>query len=209
MPSALAALGWPSTQARLVVESHKRSTAMGVLSVAMSARAAFARIVRIMAIISGAMFLLCSIYIVVDMLGRGLFGVSTRTSNEISTYVLAAGVAWSLAYTLRCGGHIRIDVVFSILPEKLQMWLDVIATAFLALFSFALAYYSWALALISFEQQTKSLTGLQTPLFVPQSMMALGFSTLTIEALLLLAVQAAQVVTGRSLDSAIVPEIAK
>jgi hypothetical protein len=66
------------------------------------------------------------------------------------------------------------------------------------LFASALTAYSWQLALISFDGDIRSLTSLQTPLFVPQSMMALGFTTLGLEAVLLLAEQIARLANRRS-----------
>jgi TRAP-type C4-dicarboxylate transport system permease small subunit len=109
--------------------------------------------------------------------------------------VLATGVAWSLAYTFRRRGHIRIDVVFFLLPPKVQAFLDVAASVIMILFAFALSYYSWILTFMSFWQDTKSVTSLQTPLYIPQSLMALGFSSLAIEVLLFLLRQVAQLIS--------------
>lgn len=149
-----------------------------------------------MAIIAGALFLLCSIYIVIDILSRAILGTAPLGGREVSTYVLATGVAWSVACTFRRRGHIRIDVVFFLLPHKWQTLLEIVATATMALFAFALSYYSWQLSLTSFWQGVKSVTSLQTPLFIPQALMALGFSTFAIEVLLLLLEQMAQVVSS-------------
>ena len=176
---------------------------MNILLAAKSARRAFRPVAWAMAIVSGALFLLCSIYILAEMLTRDVLGASGGVSNEVSTYVLATGVAWSLAYTLRSGGHVRIDLVFAMLSGRAKNVLDAVATAFMAIFAFALSFYSWQLALTSFEQQSKSLTSLQAPLFIPQSLMAFGFSALMMDALLLLAVQVAWIISARLPDDAI------
>jgi TRAP-type C4-dicarboxylate transport system permease small subunit len=174
---------------------------MTFLSIANCARAGFEKITRTMAIIAGGLFLLCAIYVVADILSRAIFGTAPLGGREVSTYVLATGVAGSVAYTFRRRGHIRIDVVFSLLPTRLRTILDVFATAIMALFAFALSYYSWDLALTSFWQSTKSVTSLQTPLFIPQAMMALGFSSLAIEVLLFLLVQTAQIFVKQPADT--------
>ena len=158
-----------------------------------------------MAIAAGALFLLCAIYIVVDILSRAVLGTAPLGGREISTYVLATGVAWSVACTFRRRGHIRIDVVFFLLPRRLQTVLDIVATAIMAIFAFALSYYSWQLSLSSFWQGVRSVTSLQTPLFIPQALMAFGFSTLTIEVLLLLLVQIAHVVSKQQADVQSIP----
>lgn len=159
---------------------------MTFFSIVTSARAWFDRITRIMAIVAGALFLLCAIYIVLDILSRAMLGTAPLGGREVSTYVLATGVAWSVACTFRRRGHIRIDVVFFLLPPRLQTILDIVATTIMAIFALALSYYSWQLSLTSFWDGVKSVTSLQTPLFIPQALMALGFSTLAIEVLLLL-----------------------
>jgi TRAP-type C4-dicarboxylate transport system permease small subunit len=174
---------------------------MSFLSIVTIARAWFDRITRIMAIVAGGLFLLCAIYIVMDILSRATLGTAPLGGREVSTYVLATGVAWSVACTFRRRGHIRIDVVFFLLPSKLQTILDIVATAIMALFAFALSYYSWELSLTSFWQGAKSITSLQTPLFIPQASMALGFSTLAIEVALFLLAQIAQVVSKESTDA--------
>ena len=178
---------------------------MCFLSIVTSARVWFDRITRIMAIAAGALFLLCAIYIVVDILSRAVLGTAPLGGREISTYVLATGVAWSVACTFRRRGHIRIDVVFFLLPRRLQTVLDIVATAIMAIFAFALSYYSWQLSLSSFWQGVRSVTSLQTPLFIPQALMAFGFSTLTIEVLLLLLVQIAHVVSKQQADVQSIP----
>lgn len=177
---------------------------MSFLSIVTRVRAWFDRITRIMAIIAGGLFLLCAIYIVMDILSRATLGTVPLGGDEVSTYVLATGVAWSVACTFRHRGHIRIDVVFFLLPSRLQTILDIAATAIMAIFAFALSYYSWQLSVTSFWQGVRSATSLQTPLFIPQAFMALGFSTLTIEVLLFLLEQTAQVAGKRRMDA---PEI--
>jgi TRAP-type C4-dicarboxylate transport system permease small subunit len=172
---------------------------MTFLSIADAARVWFDKIIKLMAIIAGGLFLLCAIYVLLDILSRTIFGTAPLGGREVSTYVLATGVAWSVASTFRRRGHIRIDVVFFLLPKRLQTLLDVVATVLMEIFAFALSYYSWDLALMSFWQGTKSVTSLQTPLFIPQALMALGFSTLAIEVLLFLLVQLAQIFSTQPL----------
>lgn len=160
----------------------------------------FDKLIRAMAITSGALFLLCSIYTVVDILSRALLRTAPLGGREVSTYVLATGVAWSVAYTFRRRGHIRIDVIFHLLPAGARTALDVVATIAMTLFAGVVAYYSWDLAIGSYLDDVRSITSLQTPLFVPQALMAVGFTTLAIEALRLMVTQLAQMFSKRPLD---------
>jgi TRAP-type C4-dicarboxylate transport system permease small subunit len=159
--------------------------------------ASFEKLIRAMAIASGILFLLCSIFIVIDIFSRALFRTATLGGREISTYVLATGVAWSVAYTLRCRGHIRIDVIFHLLPRAVRTALDIVATIAMTVFAAVIADYSWALAYGSYSDDIRSITSLQTPLFVPQALMALGYTTLAIEALRSTVMQLVHIVSGQ------------
>lgn len=141
-----------------------------------------------MAYLSGALFLLTSFYITVDVVGRKFFGISSAVTDEVGGYTLALGGMWGLAYTLRTGGHVRIDVLLPHLPPRIQGWLNYLALTLMALFAVVIAVYAWRLALDSLAGDARSMSFTQTPLFLPQSLMALGLTALALQALLTLAV---------------------
>jgi TRAP-type C4-dicarboxylate transport system permease small subunit len=139
-----------------------------------------------MAFLGGAFFLVIALYITLDVTGRRFLGVTTAVSDEIAGYALAFGGVWALAYTLRTGGHVRIDVVLPYLPPRLRWTLNALAMAVMGVFSTILGYYGWALAIQSYRMEAKAMSHIQTPVWVPQALVAVGFSALTLEAALLL-----------------------
>jgi TRAP-type C4-dicarboxylate transport system permease small subunit len=141
-----------------------------------------------MAYAAGALFILLSFYLTVDVIGRKFFHLSTGVSDEFGGYALAVGGMWALAHTLRSGGHVRIDVLLPYLPRTLRSALDYGALAVMGFFASMLAVYSWRLALDSFATDGRAMSFLRTPLFAPQGLMALGFTALTLEAIVILAV---------------------
>ncbi len=152
---------------------------------------------RAMAYASGALLLLVSLYITADVIGRN-FGISSAVSDEMGGYVLAVGGMWALAYTLRSGAHVRIDILLPYLPRLLRAALDYVAFAVMALFASALAYSAWRLAIESLTTDARAMSVLRTPLFVPQALMALGFSMLALEAFAMLGAGLAESLgTGR------------
>ncbi|MBI4587347.1 MAG: TRAP transporter small permease [Candidatus Rokubacteria bacterium] len=147
---------------------------------------AFDRLVTGMAYVTGALFLLISFYITADVTGRKFFHLSSGATDEIGGYALGLGGMWALAYTLKTGGHVRIDVLLPHLPLRAQSVLHYVALALMALFASVVAVYAWRLALDSFWGDARAMSFMQTPLFVPQGLMATGFSALGLEAIVLL-----------------------
>lgn len=145
-----------------------------------------------MAYLSGALFLLTSFFITADVIGRKFFHISSAVTDEIGGYALAMGGMWALAYTLRTGGHVRIDVLLPHLPLRVQEILNYAALVVMTLFASMVAFYSWRLATDSFTGSAKAMSFIQTPLFVPQGLMAFGFSMLTLEAIAILVVGLAE-----------------
>jgi TRAP-type C4-dicarboxylate transport system permease small subunit len=141
-----------------------------------------------MAYVAGASLLLASFYITGDVLGRRFFGVSSKVTDEFGGYALAIGGMWALAFALTTGAHVRIDVLLPHLPGRLQSVLHYAAIVAMALFASVLAFYTWKLAIESFTTDARAMSFLRTPLFAPQGALALGFTLLTLQAAVIIAV---------------------
>jgi TRAP-type C4-dicarboxylate transport system permease small subunit len=139
-----------------------------------------------MALASGAVFLLVSFYITIDVIGRKFVGRSTAVTDEMGGYALAFGSMWALAWTLRSGGHVRIDVVLPKLPPLLRNVLDYLAMAVMIVFAAVVATYAWTLAWESFDTDARAMSFLRTPLWAPQGLLALGLTLLAVEAAVIL-----------------------
>ncbi len=164
-------------------------------------RALADRIAEIMALASGALFLLLAAYITLDASSRYLFGASTAVSDEYGGYALALGVAFALAHALRRAAHVRIDILLPRLPLRAQAALNYLAFAVMAAFAILVAWALWLLAIESYAFDARSMSHLRTPVVVPQALTALGFSALAIEALLLIAAAALESVRSGSIVS--------
>jgi TRAP-type C4-dicarboxylate transport system permease small subunit len=138
-----------------------------------------------MAYISGGIFFLAAIYITVDVVGRKFLGVSSAVTDEFGGYALAFGAMWGLAYTLRSGSHVRIDILLPYLPGLMRTALNYVAVVVMAVFAGVLAYWTWWLALESFVTDGRAMSFLRTPLFVPQSLLAAGLTMLSLHAVVI------------------------
>ena len=136
--------------------------------------------------LAGVMYVVLAFFITYDVLARkwGTFlGLpTTQVTDEISGYMLALAGTWGLAYALRCGSHVRIDVIFPYLAPRLRAAVDFIAFVLMALFATIVSWKIWALVADSWQSGLRSSTYLLTPLYVPQFILGVGFTLLALAA---------------------------
>lgn len=142
----------------------------------------------VLAYISGALLTLLSFFIAIDVIGRGTGLFYSGATDEISGFVMTMAVTWALAYTLTIDKHVRVDLVLGMVSAGVRRVLDWIALLLLTLFAALLAINSWWLAYDSLDIGALSSSIYQVPLEIPQSLMALGFTTLAIQSFLTLLV---------------------
>ena len=136
-----------------------------------------------MAYLCGALFLVLAFYTTFDVIGRRYLGVFSGVTDEMSEYALAVGASWALAYTLKAGGHVRVDILlpkFSPLGRRLA---DALAMAIMAIFAATVAFYLWKLVASSYAIGATGHSIIQTPQWIPQACAALGYSFLSFVAL--------------------------
>ena len=150
-----------------------------------------------LAYVGGAVLLLISFLITADVLARKFLGVSSALTDEFGGYALVVGGLWALAFCLTTGAQVRIDILLPHLPPRVRAALDYAALALLVAFAAIVAWYSWKLALESFQTDARAMSFLRTPLGVPQACMAIGFSLLAIHGVVMLAVGLGESLRGR------------
>ncbi len=145
-----------------------------------------ARLTNFCALLSGAVFLPLAFYMTIDATSRRLGGPFSGVSDELSSYVLAFGGTWAMASALTSGTHVRIDIMMHLYPPRFRHFLNCWALAMTALIAGILASEAWKLTLASYEMGARSFSLLSVPLVYPQALTAIGFSILTIQALVLM-----------------------
>ncbi|MEZ5659422.1 MAG: TRAP transporter small permease [Burkholderiaceae bacterium] len=136
------------------------------------------RISRLCAGFTGAGYLLVALFTTADVLLRKWFNSPLIGVEEVSGYVFAVSTVWGFSYCLFERVHVRIDAGYQMLPAPARAWLD--ALALLALLSFVsmLSWRAWGTLAETLEYQSTSLTSLQTPMWIPQSLWVAGFAFL-------------------------------
>jgi TRAP-type C4-dicarboxylate transport system permease small subunit len=107
-------------------------------------------------------------------------GMTIASYSDFTGFFLASASFLALAHTLRQGGHIRVTLLISHLPEKgaaaLEYWCIGVAAAISG-------YFTWYTGLLVWESYTfhdLSPGMIAVPLWIPQSGMFLGLAILSI-----------------------------
>jgi TRAP-type C4-dicarboxylate transport system permease small subunit len=117
---------------------------------------------------------------VIKASGREPFGLVIPSYAEFAGFFLAASSFLALAYTLRAGGHIRVELMLQRLGRKERRAAEVWCVAASAAVSI---YFTWYCARLVFESLgfgDVSPGIVPVPLWIPQSAMALGLAVLAI-----------------------------
>ena len=88
---------------------------------------------------------------------RYAFSISSNAWLEIQWYMFGALVLLGASYTLKKNEHVRVDIVYSNISTRKQIWVDIIggvlfmlpATIILAYLSWPVFYNSWEIGEVS------------------------------------------------------------
>ncbi len=127
--------------------------------------------------------LLISAQICLNAIGRILPGMLPSTIPsyaDFSGFMLAGATFLALAHTLRAGGHIRVNLVVSRMPQKAQfaaeLFVLVIATTIIGYAT----YFMGALVAESIHYGDVSNGIIPVPLWIPQGVAAFGIGLLLV-----------------------------
>jgi len=95
-------------------------------------------------------------------------------SFEISGYALAACIGLGLGFATTSKTHIRVDILLDAFPRPVRVAFDMLAALSLALLAVALAWFCWGTLAQSMAMNAKSVSALQTPMALPQSIWWVG-----------------------------------
>jgi TRAP-type C4-dicarboxylate transport system permease small subunit len=137
--------------------------------------------------LAGRAAILCLVALVVlvtaEIVSRGAFGASLGFSWEYAAYAMTAVFFLGAAETLRTRGHIRVGVLLELLGPRGARVADSACTVVgLGVLAFA-TYAIGLLAHTSWTNGARSWSVAQTPLAIPQAVIALGMAILTLQML--------------------------
>lgn len=124
----------------------------------------------------GAMIVFSAILVTFDVLARGLFRWSMAGSDEISGYTFAVSTVWALSFTLMHRAHVRVDALYMRFGPRIRAALDLVSVVALAAFMAIVAYHAWDVFVGSWERDARSISPMQTRLWIPQFFWFIGLA---------------------------------
>jgi TRAP-type C4-dicarboxylate transport system permease small subunit len=129
--------------------------------------------------LSGAFMVLICLLVLAQIVAR-LLDTLVPSSDEFAGYAMAACGFLGLPYALQRGAHIRVGLLFKVLPARGRHAAEVLSTLLALLISGYLAWYCVLFVLESHEFGEVSPGMLPIPMWIPQAAMALGTVILAI-----------------------------
>lgn len=115
------------------------------------------------------------------------FKSSLLVADEIAGYLNAAVVFLGLAYTLREGGFIRVELLYDQFKGRLKQLVRWIIVLVGTVYVGALLYYSVLHVIYAYKKDTRAISVIETPEWIPQSAAVVGFAVLLLQLLAYLA----------------------
>lgn len=103
------------------------------------------------------LILLCTVVSAVTATLRYVFDWGSNGLLEAQWFMFGLVFLFCAAWTLREGGHVRIDILYSHLPPRIRIWVDLLgALLFLLPVCLLIVIDSWHFFLISFQTREGS-----------------------------------------------------
>lgn len=135
-------------------------------------------------IMCGALLVIATMVVVgYSVMMRYVFGVPQVWTDELVSFWLVAIVTLGAADVLRRDGHIRIDLITDRLPARAQAWADVWGLVSVLVLSVVLTISGWEMVSFSWSVDLLSEGYLELPMWIPQSLIPIGFALMGVAAL--------------------------
>ena len=145
------------------------------------------QISRVGAIAGGALLLIASVLICIDITTRYLFAWTLGGADELSGYALAISSAWGFSAALLHRSHIRIDTLYVRLKSiRARALLDLVSLATLLFFFGMVTFYAWGVVKQSWVSNSHALSAMEVPLVIPQGLWFAGLLFFVLLCVLLL-----------------------
>ena len=152
--------------------------ALGLLEIALN------RVNRAASIVGMAALLVASLVLTYSVFSRYLFKAGTDWQDEAAVFCIVGAVFLAGAWVQSQRGHIGIEAVASILPDRVNrirvVLVDFMTLAFCTFF----AWKSWTLFHEAWVDKMTTSSTFAPPLTIPYGLMAAGMSLLVIQLVL-------------------------
>ena len=106
---------------------------------------------------------------------RALFGYSLGFVEEVTGYLVVALTLFGAAMAVRSNSLFQVQVIFDALPFTLRRFLGIAFTIVAIAICAVFAWKTYLLVGSSYSRGKFAATVLRTPLWIPQTLLPLGF----------------------------------
>ncbi len=134
----------------------------------------------IAAAVAGLGVIISIALVVIGVIGRYILNLAIIFIDEYTGYLLVLTTFMGLAYTLRTDGHIDVDLVGRHLPPKIKSGLRIVTTLVALVLTILLTIYTGGKTWSAYQMGLTATSSLETPLFIPQLVIPIGFVLLAL-----------------------------
>ncbi|BES69487.1 hypothetical protein RE428_05050 [Marinobacter nanhaiticus D15-8W] len=109
-----------------------------------------------------------------EVVMRYIFNMPTIWVHEASFLLLGMQYLLAGAFALLHGAHVRVDVLYNLLPERGQVGMDIFTSMFFFIFALALAITSWTFFQNSYSMHETTVETWGIQYYPVKAMMLLG-----------------------------------
>jgi TRAP-type transport system small permease protein len=139
------------------------------------------KITKVGGLISAACIVAMVLLILVETLLRLFLERSLFIAEEFSAYLMANFVMLGLAYTLREGGHIRVNILLSRLKGVGRTACELMGCLVGCAVFVLLTWELWSIMFDNFVTNQRSMNITQTPIFLPQIGLVVGSALMVMQ----------------------------
>lgn len=142
-------------------------------------RVALDRLYRAAGALAGVFLVAIGVLVLLSIVTR-LLGIYVAGLTDYAGYAMAASSFLALAYTFGTGGHIRVELFLDRLSGRRRRWAELWCLAAGTFLAGYLAWFAVKMVRVSHLLGDVSESADATPLWIPQSAMAIGAVLLTV-----------------------------
>lgn len=124
-------------------------------------------------ILAGILIAIIGFIVTWGAISRYLF-IPAHWIEPYSIYLFIASSFLGAAYAMKKGEHINVDLILNLLPALARKVVNILTSTLALIFFIYLTWRSAVMVRGAFEAQTKDLSLLEIPLWIPQSFVLLG-----------------------------------
>lgn len=135
-----------------------------------------------------AIFFFATIFVVINVFGRKLFGFSFNWLEELNRYILVVCTFVGASIGVTLGNHPRMDSVLSLLKGRARLIVEVVSTLIFTGFAGYMAYYAFRQLRVMVRLSAMTAT-LKVPVYVFFMFIPIGFLGMTVRGFVKLLMQ--------------------